>query len=150
VLNIKYLLLAVGSRPSQRDADTRTKCPLVKTRTSPGIAHSANDAVRTGADLLRRFASGAAVVEQVPARALLANFVTPATFIFAIIPLDEGGIDLGQGAKPRQFACLACTLQRTREHLCESQPLQTFTESPGGALAMFGEWKVSKPGMLAR
>ena len=38
---------------------------------------SANDAVRTDADLLRGFASGAAVEEQVPVRALLADFGRP-------------------------------------------------------------------------
>ncbi len=98
---------------------------------------SANDAVRTGADLQRCLASGAAVAEQVPVRSLRADFCTTAAFIFAIVPLDEVSVDLGHGAKPRQFASLARALQWTGEHLCESQPLETFTESPSGALAMF-------------
>jgi len=50
--------------------------------------------------LLRRFASGAAVAEQVPSRALRADFGTPATFIFAIVPLDEVRLDLGDRANP--------------------------------------------------
>jgi hypothetical protein len=104
---------------------------------------SANDAVRTGADLLRRFAFRAAVAEQVPVRALRADFGAPAAFIFAIVLLDEVTVDLCHGAKTCQFACLTCTLQWTGEYLCESQPLEPFTESLSGTLAMFGEWEVS-------
>ena len=111
---------------------------------------SANDAVRTGADLLRRFAFGAAVAEQVPVRALRADFGAPAALVFAIVPLDEVRVDLGHGAKPGQLACLACALQWTGEYFCESQPLETFTESPSRALALLGEWEVSQPSMLAR
>jgi hypothetical protein len=40
VLNMKYLLLTVGSSPSQRDANTLMKCPLVKTNMSPGLART--------------------------------------------------------------------------------------------------------------
>jgi hypothetical protein len=147
---MKYLLLTVGSSPSQRDANTLMKCPLVKTNTSRNRANPANDAVRTGADLLRRFASGAAIAEQVPVEAFRADFGTAATFIFAVVPLDQVRVDLGHGAKPRQFACPACALQWTGEHVCESQPLEMFAESPSCALAMFGEWEVDKPGMLPR
>jgi hypothetical protein len=40
VPNMKYLLLAVGSIPSHREANTRMKCPLVKSKTFPEIFHT--------------------------------------------------------------------------------------------------------------
>jgi hypothetical protein len=64
VLNMKYLLFAVGSSipawENQYVSRNRTQ--------------SANDAVRADAELLRGFASGAAVDEHVPVRALRADF----------------------------------------------------------------------------
>ena len=88
------------------------------------------NSVGAGTDLLRRFASGAAIAEQVPAWTLGADIGAAASFILAIIPLDQIGIDFGHAAKSGQFASPARALQWTRKYLCESQPLKTLRQSP--------------------
>src|SRR5207253_5530053 len=40
VLSMKYLLLTVASRPSQRAASTRMKCPLENSRTFPAMVRT--------------------------------------------------------------------------------------------------------------
>ena len=51
-------------------------------------AHSTHHAVGPGTDLVRGFASGAAVAEQLPVGALRANVGGATTLILAIVPLD--------------------------------------------------------------
>jgi len=57
---------------------------------------------------------------------------------------------MGDGAKPSQFASLARSLERAREHSCESQSLETFSESPRHVFAMLSEGEVGESSVLAR
>jgi hypothetical protein len=102
-------------------------------------SHSANDSVRPGADLLRRFASWTTVSEQVPVPALGTNVHPAAALIFAIIPLNKVVIDFRDGAIPGQFARAARSLQRTRKHLRQKQSPKTLTKFPSVAFPKFGE-----------
>ena len=110
--------------------------------------HSANNSVRPGADLLRRFASWTTVSEQVPVRTFGTDVDAAAALKFAVIPLNKVGIDLRDGTIPGQFACAARSLQWTRKHLCQKQSLKTLTEFPSVPLPKFGQWEVRKSRML--
>ena len=82
------------------------------------------NSIGASADLPRRFSSGAAVAKQIPAWAFGADLGATASFILAIIPLDEIGVDLCDCAKSGQFTSPVRPLQWACEHLFESQPFE--------------------------
>ena len=112
--------------------------------------HSGNNPVRTGSDLFWAFTARAAVAEQVPVRAFRADICTPASFVLAVIPLDQIGVDLRHRAIPCKFASVLRTLQRACKHPRETQPAQALAEPPGSLLAPFRQGKVSEPSVLPR
>src|ERR1700750_120346 len=85
----------------------------------PDRPNTHDHAVCSGADLIRRLSSWAAVTEQMPVRAFLANFLGTLAFVLAVVPFHEVAVDLGHSPEAGQFARASRTLQRTGEHLSE-------------------------------
>jgi hypothetical protein len=77
------------------------------------------------------------------------DFHTAKTFVLAVVPLQEITVDLRSPSEPCQFTGTLGTLQRAAKHLVERQSLQSLAQSTCIALASFGKWKVSEPGVLA-
>src|SRR5262249_52243041 len=112
-------------------------------------AHPTHHAVGPGTDLLRGFASGAAVAEQLPVGALPVDLCGAAALILAVVPFDQIGIDFGPGPEAGQLTGPGRTLQGTGENLCERQSFQPVPELAGVALVTFGQRHVGKSRMLA-
>jgi len=70
-------------------------------------------------------------------------------FIIAIVPLDEVGVDLGDGAEAGEFAGLDGALERAGKNFGEGQSAQSCAEEAGILTAAFGEREVGETGMLA-
>src|SRR6476659_8337068 len=94
--------------------------------------------VRPRGDLLRRFASWAAVAEQLPVWTFRVNLRRPETFIFAIVPFDQVVIDFGCLPEASQFAGARSTVQGTRKDLREDQSGQPSPKPAGVAFATLG------------
>src|SRR5262249_34396884 len=65
--------------------------------------HSSNAtyyAVGSRCDLLRRFASGAAVAEELPVRPLGMNFGTTASFVNAVVPFQKVRVHFSRTREP--------------------------------------------------
>jgi hypothetical protein len=72
------------------------------------------------------------------------------TFILAIVPLHEIGVNFSDGAESGQFTRASRALQRTREDLGEFQAAQPSPKRAGILSALLGQWKISQPSMLTR
>jgi hypothetical protein len=93
VLSMKYRP-AAGSRPGQRAARTRRKCPLEKINTSSGIARTRGYyAIRAGGHMAGRFATRAAVAKELPPRTLLVDLGRAPSLIIAVVPFEQITID---------------------------------------------------------
>src|SRR6516165_6847936 len=92
--------------------------------------HSANNSVRPGTDLLRRFASWTTVSEQVPVRTIPTLLSGITANLRAAAASTSVPNDLRDGTIPGQFACAARSLQWTRKHLRQKQSLKTLSEFP--------------------
>src|SRR5262245_44781186 len=100
-------------------------------------SHSADDPVGSDAHLIRGFSARATVAEQLPIRALRVDLGGAATFILAIIPFSQIGIDLGHTAEAGEFGGPPRALRRTGQYLGQERSAQPLTESAGLPFAMF-------------
>src|SRR2546428_3684793 len=71
-------------------------------------SHPAYHPVGPRSHLVRRLPARAAVAEQLPVRALGLNLGAGATFIHAIVPFHEIGLDVGRRAEARHLARSDC------------------------------------------
>jgi hypothetical protein len=127
------------------------KCPLEKRSTSPATARGTlHHAIRTLTYLRRRFATGAAVSEQLPVWTFSQDLGRAQPLIFAIVPFHKIGIGFRNGCEPRQFAGSHRTLQRAGKYLCDLQAFQPFPKAPRMAFTVRGQGQVGKTGVLAR
>src|SRR5437867_3671541 len=55
-------------------------------------------------NMVRRFSAGAAVVEQMPFRALRVNFRRAEAFVPAVVPFDQVAVNFGARAEAGKFA----------------------------------------------
>ena len=109
-----------GGSPSQRAASTRRMWPLENTSTLPATART-----RATTRSARAPTSAGDSPPGQPSR----NSCQPgrpcedlgraASFVVAVVPLDEIAVDLRGGAEARELAGPLRALQRTREHLRE-------------------------------
>src|SRR6266571_2188565 len=113
-------------------------------------ARTADDPVGSRAHLGGRFPAGAAVAEEVPARALRVDLGGAHALVVAVIPFEQVTIDLGRGSEAGQFAGPGRALQGAREHLGERVPLQPLPECLRVALAALGQGEIGEAGVLAR
>ncbi len=113
-------------------------------------ADTPHHAVRPFAYLCRRFATWAAVPEQLPVWTLSKNLGQEQPLVFPVVPFHEVGIRLRHGAEPRQFTGSRCTLQRAGKYLCELQAFEPFPKAPRVAFTLRGQRQVGKTGVLAR
>ena len=112
-------------------------------------ARACDNPIDPCANLLRRFATRAAVLEDQPARPYLVDLFGGLALVLAVIPLGEVGVDRHILAKTRQFARLARPLHRAaerapREIFRKHRP-HPFGEQP----AMLGQRNISRPRVLA-
>src|SRR6266404_6728648 len=112
--------------------------------------YTIDDTVGARAHLVRGLASGTAVAEQIPIRALLQDLDSAAAFILAIVPFDQIRIGFGLLADTSQLASPDGALQRAGEDLCKAQPAQPRPERPGIGFAALGQRQIGSPGMLTR
>jgi hypothetical protein len=112
-------------------------------------SYPAYDSVCAGTDFFRSFAAGAAVTEKVPVGALRSNLCSAPPFVLAIVPFDKVRIHFGHRAKTRELTRPPGALQRTGVHLCQSDPLETFPQSPGSTFPALRKGNISETGMLA-
>src|SRR5437762_1043309 len=70
------------------------------------------------------------------------------TFVLAVVPFNQIGIDLRCGPEAGQFAGASGALQGTREDLREGQSGESFAEPAGIAFATLGQRQIGKPRML--
>src|SRR4029078_10679336 len=70
----------------------------------PDCSHPPNHPVGPLSNLVRGLPVGAAVAEQMPVRTLSVDFRAGATFVSAIVPFAQVGIDLGCRTERRQLA----------------------------------------------
>src|SRR5258708_17091137 len=82
-------------------------------------SHAAQHTISPRAYLGWRFASRAAISEQLPVRALCTDLRRAETLIFAVVPLDEIGVDFCHRPESSQGTRPARALPRARKHLCE-------------------------------
>src|SRR5439155_24249219 len=114
------------------------------------VSHRAYDPVGARADLVWRLAPRAAVAKQPPVRALGVDVGAGATFIRAVVPPDEIGLDLRRGAEASQLARPDRPLQGTGEHRGEGQSLQPLSEPESLGFAVPGQWHVGQARVLTR
>src|SRR2546425_6261126 len=123
---------------------------LFRSGVSFDVSHPAYDPVGARADLVWRLSSRAAVAKQPPVRALGVDVGAGATFIRAVVPLDEIALDLRRGAEASQLARPDRPLQGTGEHRGEGQSLQPLSEPESLGFAVPGQWHVGQARVLTR
>src|SRR5213079_122975 len=106
--------------------------------------------IGASANLFRRFSVGTTVAKQLPVGSLRVNLDGSKTFIIAVVPFDQIGIDLGCRAEARWFTRSNGALQRTGEHFGENQSSQALPQPLGVEFAATGQRQIGKPRMLAR
>ena len=104
--------------------------------------------IRPGTYLHRRLAARAAVPKNQPARRLL-TVPGRQSLVFAVVPLDEVGINYSHVAEARQFAGVPCPLQRADENERECLPGQYRLHQPCKSTAVVGQWDVCRARVLA-
>src|SRR5262245_10484281 len=111
-------------------------------------ADTAHHALRPDADLVRRFPTGTAVAEELPVRTLRKDLGAATPLVFAVVPLEQVGIDRRHGGEAGELAGPKRALQGTGKHPGERQPLQPFPEPARVALAALGQRDIREPGVL--
>src|SRR5436309_13314311 len=82
-------------------------------------------------DLIWRFTSRAAVTEELPIRAIRADFSRTQAFVGAIVPFAQIRIDFSDRPESRELARARRALQRARKDLGERETLEPFSKSAG-------------------
>ena len=83
--------------------------------------------IGSGGDLGWSFAAGAAIEEQIPARAVFVDLHRATPLVFAKIPFDQVSIDFGCLSEAGQLAGQNCALQRACKDADEFRgPPQSF------------------------
>jgi hypothetical protein len=107
------------------------------------------NAIRARADLIRCLSAGAAVAKNRPVRPGQTDFFCLEPLIFAIVPLDQVGLDVGTLAKPGQLAGFASALKWTSENQRKSLLGEERLKKPRSHPSIFGEWNVGYTRVLA-
>src|SRR5262249_41123655 len=114
----------------------------------PDVANPVHDAIGAGTDLIRRFSSRTTVAKQLPARTLLLDVIGTTPLVLAIIPFYQIAVGLRFTSEPGQLAGSDRALQRTGEHFCESEPLQSPAQTLRIHFAPSSERQISEASML--
>src|SRR5262245_58698051 len=118
-----------GARPGLEPEPTRREDPKeVPAREEQDVSLDRPDpkynAVGASSDVGGGLSIRAAVAEQLPVGTLGVNLGGSATFVRAVVPLPEVGLDLRRGAEARQLARPDRPLQRAREYRGELDSLE--------------------------
>ena len=108
-----------------------------------------DDAIRSRADLIESFSAGEAIAKQFPIRTLRLDFRGGESFVIAIIPFDEVGVDFGCLTEAGKLARAPRPKQRTGKHFAELLIFEPLAELAGIALTAWGERQVRQPCVLA-
>src|SRR5262244_4095655 len=131
---------AGGFEPKPASAEHAQKMAAGKNQNvSVHSAQAAHHPVGPRANLIRRLSSRATVAKYLPTGTLGKDLSRATAFIFTVVPFEQVTIDFRHGSETGQFAGPRRALQRTGEHLGESQSFQPLSKTPGVALAAFRE-----------
>jgi hypothetical protein len=115
------------------------------------VAFTAQGAIdyiqRARPDLRYSFPVRHAVAKQGPAGPTGPNLFSGSTFVIAVIPLHEVGIDLGLGSEPGQFTGAARPGERTRENQFEGMAGEQLADAARFLLSFGRERKIGPPRM---
>jgi len=101
--------------------------------------HPASHPVGPLPDLVRRLPARAAVPEQLPVRALIVDLGAGETFVRAVVPFAQVGLDAGRGAEAGQLAVRTARRQGTREHPGERQTREPLSQPTRLDFALRGQ-----------
>src|SRR5262249_27608345 len=102
-------------------------------------AQAAHHPVGPRAYLIRRLSAGTTVAKYLPTGTFRKDLGRATAFILTVVPFVQVTIDVRHGSEASQLAGPARALQRTGEHLGESQSFQSLSKPPGVALPTFRE-----------
>jgi len=111
--------------------------------------HAGEEAVGPIGHVARRFAAGAAVAEQLPARSLLQDVGGRPALIAAVVPLHQIGIDDRAGPEAGQRTRLRGAHQGAGDNLDEGKAAQPLAELAGVLLAALVQRHVGPAGVPA-
>ena len=94
--------------------------------------------------------AGTPVAEELPLRAFSMDFHACPAFVMTIIPLDQLPVERCQTGKAGELTGSQRPLQRTREHVIESQAFESGTERASLFLTLGRECKIGPPRVLTR
>src|SRR5271170_857085 len=111
---------------------------------------TAQNLIGPRANLIRRFAAGTTIAEQLPVRTLRMDLHRSEAFVFAVVPFDQFTIGFCNLTEASQLAGACGALQRTCEDLRENEAGKPLTKPAGVLFTPLGQWQIGKPRMLAR
>jgi len=113
-------------------------------------AHAAQYTICPCAYLGWRFATRAAIPEQLPVRPPGADLCRTETLIFAVVPLDQVAVDFGHGPESSQSASPGGALERAGKHLREYQSSEPIGQCSSVTFALRSKRQIRKAGVLTR
>lgn len=113
-----------------------------------GLGGTIEDVEGAGGNLGQGFAAGHAIAEKIPGGAKLADAGSGESFVFAVVPLAEIGIDLDAGIEAGKAAGFAGALEGGAEDKGEIIVGEVVTQGERLAASVLGEGDIGAPGML--
>lgn len=114
---------------------------------TPMASHAGNHPVDADSNISRRFATGTAIQENVPARPIISYGVTGPAFVIAIIPLDEIAVDYRVAAEPGGIARLVCAPKRAGQDQRLSMGAEIWGQSLGLTQSSIRQRQIAQPGV---
>jgi hypothetical protein len=108
-----------------------------------------HDAPRPRRDIGGRFAAGTPVAKDIPLRTLGTNFGGAESFVSAIVPFEQIGIDLRAAEQPGKFTGSSRALQWTGPDFTVSYGTKPLADKTGIVLPDRSQGQIGEPGMLA-
>src|SRR5271170_2615271 len=112
-------------------------------------AKASDNAIGSRPDVCWLLAIRASVAKQEPAGTIGQDLARLPSFVVAVVPLQEVGIDLGSLAEPGQRAGARRALKRAREDFVKRETRKAPLERARLALALFRQRNVGAPGVPA-
>ena len=113
-------------------------------------SQAGNHSVRASLDLCDAFTARATVAEQLPVGPLVMDLLAGESFVVAVVPFNQVGVDLRLRPEPRQFASRSCAEQGAGEDPGDREIGHPLPETAGVPLAARGERQVGFAGVLPR
>src|ERR1700760_3048950 len=114
-----------------------------------GRAKASDDAIGAGADVSWLLAVRAAIPEQEPAGTVRENLAALATFVVAVIPFEEIGIEFGDAAESGELTGAPRALKRARDDPAKRYAFEALLKPLRLAFAFLRQRDVGAAGVLA-